>query len=282
MAADSTTICNLALNRMGQPTIDSISGTDVLSEKCNLIYTQMLEELLVEGPELGWKFARRRYNCVLDDAVTITAFTDLVTDTTTTVTAAHTLVAGDNVEIAGTTNYDGVYTVVSIVAGVSFVITKAYVADDATGTARWTSEDYEYRYAMPTSLRIINMRVGGLDVSDWRREGVYLLTNQEDTSVDLTYVQSVTDTTLFPPQFTRVLVLKIAIQLHYNLTQDLNAIQALHFDLEKAMSKAIAMDEREKYVQEESFSWVDAGHNTDMLEDNRYPSLRSPDYYNTY
>jgi hypothetical protein len=39
MAADSTAICNHALMKMGQDLIDSISGTDVLEQKCNLIYT---------------------------------------------------------------------------------------------------------------------------------------------------------------------------------------------------------------------------------------------------
>ena len=266
MAADSTAICNLALSRMGQDLIDDIAGTDTLSEKCNLLYTQALDELLVMGPLHGWKFARRRYHAIADDAVTITAFADLVTGSTTTVSAVHTLVAGDQVEIAGTTSYNGTYTVVSVVAATSFVITKAFVADDATGTARWTSESYNYRYAMPTSLRIDHVKVGGLELTDWVREGVYLLTNEEDEEIDVTYIQSITTTTLFPPHFTRVLVLMLAIKLHYNLTQDLNAIQLLNVDYDLAMSKAIAMDEREKYVKEYSSSWVDAGHTTDTIE----------------
>ena len=250
---------------MGQDLIDDITGSDTLSEKCSLLYTQALEELLVMGPLHGWKFARRRYHAIADDSVTITAFT-LATATTTTVTAVHTLVAGDNVEIDGTTSYDGTYTVLSVVAATSFVITATFVADDATGTARWTSESYEYRYAMPTSLRIDSIKVVGLELTDWVREGVYLLTNQEDEEIDVTYIQSITTTTLFPPHFTRVLVLMLAIKLHYNLTQDLNAIQLLNVDYDLAMSKAIAMDEREKYVKEYSSSWVDAGHTSDTIE----------------
>ena len=265
MATDSTSICNLSLSRMGQDLIDDIDGTDTLSEKCSLLYTQALEELTVMGPLNGWKFARRRYHSIADDAVTITAFA-LATATTTTVTATHTFVAGDQVEIDGTTSYDGTYTILSVSTTVSFVVTATYVADDATGTARWTSESYEYRYAMPTSLRIDSVKVGGIELTDWIREGVYLLTNMEDTEVDVQYIQSITDTTLFPPHFTRVLVLMLAIKLHYNLTQDLNAIQLLNVDYDLAMSKAIAMDEREKYVKEYSSSWVDAGHISDFIE----------------
>ena len=269
MAADSTAICNLALSRMGQDLIDDIAGTDTLSEKCNLLYTQALDELLVMGPLHGWKFARRRYHAIADDAVTITAFAAAAAPnaaTQTVITATHTYVVGDQVEIDGTTNYDGTYTIVAISTTVSFTITKAYVAETAAGTARWTSESYNYRYAMPTSLRIDHVKVGGLELTDWVREGVYLLTNEEDTEIDVTYIQSITTTTLFPPHFTRVLVLMLAIKLHYNLTQDLNAIQLLNVDYDLAMSKAIAMDEREKYVKEFSSSWVDAGHISDIIE----------------
>ena len=280
MVTDSTAVCNLALSRMGQDLIDSISGTDTLSEKCNLLYTQALEELTVMGPEQGWKFARRRYHSVADNAVDITAFAQ-ATATTTTVTATHTFVAGDQVEITGTTSYDGTYTILSVSTTVSFVITATYVADDATGEARWTSEQYAYRYAIPTSLRIVSVQVGGVELTDWVREGAYLLTNMESDEIDITYVQSVTTTTLFPPHFTRVLVLMLAIKLHYNITQDLKAIQLLEYDFDKAMSKAIAMDEREKYVREYSSSWVDAGHSRENLEINGDNGVFVDYVYNT-
>jgi hypothetical protein len=267
MAADSTAICNLALNRMGQPTIDSISGTDVLEEKCNLIYTQMLEELLTEGPEKGWKFARRRYHGTDDHNITITAFADGGSGEVDVTATAHGLVVGDMVEIDGTTNYDGTYDVVGSADANTFSVVATFVADDATGTAHWRSEEYTYRYAIPSScLQVLKVQVGGIELTDWEREDDYIMTNQESAEIDIIYIYNETTTTKFPPQFTRVLVLKIAVQLHYNLTQDLNAIQALEFDLQKAMSKAWGMDGREQYVQEYSNSWQNAGHTTDFLE----------------
>ena len=48
------------------------------------------------------------------------------------VTSANTLTAGALIVISGTTNYDGTYAVVSS-TGTSFTITKAFVANDATG-----------------------------------------------------------------------------------------------------------------------------------------------------
>ena len=266
MAATNTAIANLALTRIGEQTVSDINeGTDTVSVKSLLIYTQALEELLTAGPELGWKFAKRRVR--LDrEAMTITAFADPLTGSTTTVTATHTLVAGDMVVIDGTTNYDGEYEVLTVTGTTAFSITKAFVADDATGTAYWTSEEYGYRFTMPTSLRIVSMQQGGLELTDWVREGVFLLTNQSDEDIDLVYVQSIITTTLFPSHFTRVLILKMAIQLIYALNQDLKAVQGLEYELDKAMNKAIAMDEREQYVKEYSSSWVDIGNTTDTLE----------------
>ena len=267
MATDSTAICNLALLKMGQNLIDDIAGSDVLEEKCNLIYTQTLEEVTVIGPEKGWKFAKRR-NRMSVESITITAFT-LASATTTTVTGTHALVAGDLVIISGTTSYNDTYEVVSISTTVSFVITETFVADDATGTAKWTSEEYAYRFPMPPNILENGMKsvnVGGVELTDWIEEGIFILTNQEDTEVDMQYIQNVTLTTLFPAHFTKVLVLYLAIELHYNLTQDLKAIQLLAAELDIRMPKAIAMDERGKYVKEFSSSWVEAGNKTDNIE----------------
>jgi hypothetical protein len=267
MAATSTAICNLALNRCGQPTIDDISGSDVLEEKCNLLYTQALEELLTEGPQLGWKFARRRYHGTDDHSVTITAFADGGSGEVDVTATAHGLVVGDMVYISGTTSYNGYFDVVTVADANTFSIVDTYVADDATGTAQWYSEQYQYRYSIPTaSLRVIQVQVGGLELTDWVREDDYILTNQESSEIDMIYVNNETTTTRFPPYFTSALVLNLAIKLHYNLTQDLNAIQVFWADYDRALHKAIAMDEREKYVKEYSNSWQEAGHTTDFLE----------------
>jgi hypothetical protein len=59
------------------------------------------------------------------------------TQTKVTITAGHALLAGEPITISGTTNYNGTYVVLA--AGLSateFVVTKTYVANDATGSAR--------------------------------------------------------------------------------------------------------------------------------------------------
>ncbi len=264
MATDSTAVLNLGLVRMGEQTVASIDGTDTVSVKGKLVYTQAQSELNAEGPLLGWKFATRRKR--LDrEVMAITAFANLITDTTVTVTATHTLDAGDLVQITDTTSYDGSYEVLTVTGTTAFSITACFVATE-TGNAYWYSEDFAYRFSIPASLRIVSAEVGGLGLTDWIREGTHILTNQASSDVDFSYVQAITDTTLFPPFFTKVLVLDVAIGMVYALNQDLKAVQHLEFDREKALSKAMGLDEREKYVKEFSSSWQDAGNVTPILE----------------
>ena len=266
MATTEVQIANMALQRMGQALIDSIDGTSVNEVKCANIFDQVRDEALIDGPELGWKFSKRTYHSIDRESFTITAFAS-ASATTTTVTATHTLVAGDLVVIDGTTNYDGEYVVNSVSTTVSFVITATFVADDATGTAYWESEEYAYRYAVPTCKKVIAVKVGGVEITDWIRWGDYILTNQEDEEVDMEIIKALTTTvTSWPDWFVRIIVLRMAIELHYSMTQDLRAIQLLSEELYVAKSKAIAMDEREKYVKESSSSWADIGHTQETIE----------------
>lgn len=268
--ATKTNIANMAMTRLGEAIFTDVDadGTSP-ANKINAIYDIVLEQALFEGPEEGWRFARRTFSGIDRESFTITAFAS-ASSTTTTVTATHTLLAGDKVEISGTTSYDGTYDVVSISTTVSFVITIAFVADDATGTAKWTSEAFFYRYARPSSTRVTSVQVGGVEITDWVREGSFNLTNQEDTEVDMTYVlprASVTETN-FPMHFVDILWRKLAVHLTYNVVQNAKIQQQLITELEQIyMPRAIGMDNREQYVQESSNSWVTAGHSTGVEGD---------------
>ena len=254
-----TQICNMAMLKIGQTIFTDVDtdGTPT-SLKCVAAYSPVLEEALTTGPQKGWKFARRR-NRISVDSITITAFAS-ASATTTTVTGTHALVAGDIVVIEDTTNYDGEYEVVSVSTTVSFVITKAYVADDATGTAKWTSDSYEYRFPLPTMLRLVSVTVGGAELTDWIREGAYILTNQESDELDIQYVQSITTESLFPSHFAKVFYMMLAYHLSFDIVQSKEHSNAVFEELYgQVMPKAMALDEQEQYVEEESHSWVEAG-----------------------
>ena len=167
---------------------------------------------------------------------------------------------GETVCISGTTSYNGTW-VITYVDDENYKIETAFVADDATGTSNWTSEQYIYRFAIPTSLRIASVQIGGVDITDWVREGAYILTNQESTQLDMAYVYSVTDTSLFPSHFVDALWLSLAVELTYDIIQSSAHSERLITELiDIVLPKAIAMDEQERYIEEEDQSWVEAGH----------------------
>jgi len=262
-------IFNRTLIRLGELPLTSVTDDTDTARKISAIYPTVLSELTAQGPEKGWKFARRRQQIDVDSSA-ITAFADAGSDVTTVTSAAHGLLDGDSTIVTGTTSYDGEY-VITYVSASQYKIGKTFVADDATGTSTWTSGRFQYRFTMPDSLRIASIQVAGIEINDWVREGRYILTNMSCDNVDVAYVMDVTDESLFPPHFVKVLWLTLAVELTYDIIQSSAHSERLINELEQlALPRAIAMDEQEKYEQEESNSWVDAGNRVNQTSNSYY------------
>jgi len=262
MATDILEIYNLALVRLGEDRLVAIDADSEPRRKLDAIYDNVLEQVTVAGPQKGWKFAKTKLPVSID-STTITAFADyddMFTGTVLVTAASHGLVTGDLVEIDDTTNYDDEYQITRVNDD-TFYITATWVADDATGTAYWISNDYAYRYAIPTaSKRVVSISINGIEIPDWITRGEWILTNLEDDKIWVEYVQSIITTTLFPAHFTKVLVLSLAVELSYNLIQSSTHSERLLIELQDmVLPKAIALDEQEKYVKESSTEWVVAG-----------------------
>lgn len=95
------------------------------------------EDLWTAGGTYVWPTAEMQMQAVSTSAKdvgarAITAFADAGGSTTTVTCGTHGLANSDIVTISGTTNYNGTYTI-SGVATNTFVIAKAFVANDATG-----------------------------------------------------------------------------------------------------------------------------------------------------
>ena len=149
--------------------------------------------------------------------------------------------------------------------GWKFAKTSIDISVDATAPA---NTKYAYRYALPNEfLRVVGVWVGGVELTDWDREGQYLLTNMESAEITLDYIQRITVTGLYPPHFVSVLYMMLAYELAYSVTAVKGHANAILEELHAiTMPKAIALDARDQYVQEFSSSWVDAGNNTSTLE----------------
>ncbi len=268
MATSKTSIANWAMLKVGEEIFDDVDedGT-ATADKVNAIWDLSLEAALDGGPEKGWEFAVRTFHSIDRDEITVTALAQ-ASSTTTTVTGTHALIAGDNVTLGTDLNLAGTYNVNSISTTVSWVITATFTATD-TGTAYWTSEEFAYRFARPTCTRVTSVRVGAVELTDWKRRGSWILTNLEDTEVDMDYILAHGDVTIanFPAHFVEAFRLKLAADLAYDLTQNSALGDRLLQEYEIiVLPRAIGLDNREKYVKESSNSWIAAGHTRQVIE----------------
>jgi len=89
---------------------------------------------------------------LLDNAAAVDAGGGLVT----LPVDAHVFTAGQWIEITNTTNYDGVFEIVSIVALVSVTITSAFTAETFAGTETITTAPYGHETSTGQTIELIS------------------------------------------------------------------------------------------------------------------------------
>jgi len=259
--ATKTEIANLVLYKLGQTAIGDIgASSDPNATKINAIWTIITDELLTRWK---WRCAIVREYKVAVSSTSITAFADYggtVSGAVQVTSTAHGLVTGDMANIDGTTNYDADEKVTRIDDD-NVYVTAAWVSDDATGTLRWTSDDYEYRYAITTQntcLRVLSVGVSGSELTDWVREGNYILTSEEDEEVDIKYIKRITTEAEYTPNLCMAIASKIAMELALDITSSLQIYDRAEKDFDKAILRAKGTNEMEEYKEKSSTSWLDA------------------------
>jgi hypothetical protein len=265
--ATEVQIYNLALLKMGEASASATTDDTVAVNACETAWPLVLAETLNSGPKKGWRFARRRYNGIDRDSITITSIANSSTSGDITVTGTHALIVGDMVELDDDTGYDDTYDVTAISTTTTFDVTATFVAT-GTGTAYWVSEEYSYRYACPTCTKVTSVNVGGVELTDWVREGSWILTNGEDEEVDIQYILHPDDVTVtnIPNHIVDILWRKLAVHLAYKIVQDRTLGDRWTEELETVyLRRAIAMDAREHYVEEENHYWVEAGRSSTVI-----------------
>ena len=270
--ATKTQIANRTAVRIGAAIFTDVdSDGTATADQFNAIWDGVVENALEIGPEHGWRFAKWSTSDVDVDSTGITAFSDYsgtVAGTVLVTSVAHGLLSGDQTVIEGTTSYDAQYKATKVTAD-TFYVTATFVADDATGTSQWTSRKFLYRYARPTSTAVTSVYTGDKLITDWNRQGDYILTSQSGTLVNMDYTKALADLTVstFPSHFNEVLWRNMAIDMLYTVVQNQKLQDRLTEEIETIyLPRAIGMDSREFYVQEQSDSWQAAGHTTRILE----------------
>jgi hypothetical protein len=133
-----------------------------------------------------------------------------------------------------------------------FAIARATLSEDVDAP----DFEYDHQYTLPADY----LRGIGLydTTATFEIEGQHLLT--DDDTVELKYVQRLTDPTKFDPLFVEVLVLELAIKFVMPLAQDKVLRRELQDELKgvKTQARLVNMDETNTMGREDSYTWNDA------------------------
>ena len=269
-------IYNMTIANMGEELLTAVAADATGTDPNTLLNVFWdggeVDTILEMGPEEGWRFARRTFNCMGVDSSSITAFADYsgtVAGTVLATDALHPYISGDaiNIKDGSVGSYDATQ-VITVVDANSYYFTATFVSTE-TATAQWTSEKFGYRFPEPTSVRVTAVSVGGVELTDWEKEGAYILTNQQSTEVDMNYILPLASLTVtnFPAHFVSVLWRYLRVLLAYNFIQNKSMGDQWLQELETIyIPRAIGADNRHQYVKEENLGWVEVGRVVSVIQ----------------
>jgi hypothetical protein len=139
--------------------------------------------------------------------------------------------------------------------GWKFARHRKSVAVDATAP----DFEYDYRFQIPSNpkcLRMVSVTVDGVEITDWVREGNYILTNLEDEEVDMIYAKQVTSEADFPPHFAKLFWKTLAARLAFRRVQSEKLKQSIQLEADEEVDKAIAKDNLENYLDDDGVNTV--------------------------
>jgi hypothetical protein len=122
----------------------------------------------------------------------------------------------------------------------NFASTRAELSQNATAPT-W---GYTYAYDLPSDcLRVLRMEEEDDQGIPYKVEGRKLLTDASTSNI--LYIYQVVDTTKFTPLFAEVLAYRIAQDLGYAITQNMNVAQMMAKLYDDALRKAKSFDAQE-------------------------------------
>ena len=261
-----TEIANLALQRIGEKTVTLITDSNERARNVNLIFQFELDNLTAT---YKWRFARKSITIDLP-TTSITAFASASATTTTVTSTSHGIVDGESVDISGTTSYDGDF-VITFVDVDSFTIVKEFVADDATGTLRWTSDEFEFRFGLPSDLTDI-IKVG-TGIEHYAVQGPFIVTSSIEDDLILLYDQKISDVSEMPTYFIRLLYMRIGLELVLRREGSQTLIDRFRDELTGVDSEARRLD-RGNDFQEDQGEFTILGINPpSRSESNIFPKV---------
>lgn len=242
-------IANIALSRLGEATITTLTAAGRNAEIVNELYGDDRNYCLML---FDWSCLTHRQTLARSGKFTITAAT-AANPVVLTTSATHTLLANEllTVEsVSGMTDLNGgVFRIFSLT---STTITlydttgatlngTSYTAYTSGGfTYRWPGADWEWVYDLPSDcLRVLNLldEEFGFDPTyTWRKERDFIFTDIENAGVQ--YTRADTDVTVYEEE----LIELIATRLAWHCSRRINGLapyeQMMHQDYSEALARA--------------------------------------------
>ncbi len=277
MAAPTTDIdiCNLALDflKQNKTLVTSITSPTTEEEKTCARWYETTREALIRSHY--WVFARKRKQ-ILRVQATVTGAT--VADPVVVTAAAHGFLDGDSIKITdvvGMTDINDTVYLVSSKTTNTFELTDIEGNDiDGSAFTAYTSGGivspfvfgYADAYQLPTNFLKLHF-IGDDSIRNFKFDYEFegdrlLLNNSTGASLNIGYVQNITDVTKFDALFVILLAAELADNMAYKWTLKNTVIQRLETILKgkRAEAKAVnGQDRPPKRVQRSKF--LDARRN---------------------
>jgi hypothetical protein len=248
-------ITNLALAEIGEAQITAF--TDLSNINLETMFDKTRDEILsILCPDFAKKRVRLTAAGILDcsaKTITFVAGTpDTITDSGTGFVTGG-FVAGDKVNIEGTTSNNTAYKVTTVAAGTltletfEAVVAEALVNDTDLKLYAQPAYNWSFKYAKPSdSIRILAVNETYSETADpnWDTEGDYIVTSEIDDydQITILYIKQETDPTKFSNSFIDLLVKRLASKLALTIANDKLMRESLASEYKTMLLDLMAID----------------------------------------
>ncbi len=261
-------MANMALQRLGQPTISSLTESSRDANICNQLFAQNRDYCF---GLTDWDCLTMRSVLTRAGKVAISAAT--AANPVVLTASGHVFIADELVtveSITGMTQLNGnTYRVYSYTSGTITLYDLDGSTADGSGFTAWVSGGYVYRapgadhsfaYDLPSDcikvISVLDSNFGESDDYDWRKERSIIFTDISNAGVK--YIKQVTDPTLYEADLVEVIVSRLAWFIGMRVHSD----KTLRDRCYKEMSAAIALAKLtnaagERSVEEPEELWAD-------------------------
>lgn len=250
MANSQLTICNSALRQIGVAKITALSDAVEQARILTDIYDAILDEVLGSHP---WNFAIKRAALTVLGG-TVSTWT---AQGTTNVWQAALTTEPARVEFDGTegTKKTSIATLTAAyywywASNILYVYSTSDPDTAYTKIEAIIPEfDWDYAFTLPSDcLRVIRME----DNNDFVKEAERLLTDESPCKIK--YIAQITDPTKYPPAFVTTLIMRLAAEIAYPLTNDSQKAENLYKLYLSRLSFAKSIDAQEGLAEQEDES----------------------------